>query len=159
MGDSHSPANEKTLYFKLLVCSPGLFAYNRRPNLCSPSLLFKRVRLPFALWTHQWFCCSLLAHVAILFYSPINLSFAGKVTGSFIFKANRGYLPKELREWAMEWILKVLDQGAKHATIKGRVCWRKAFSQDMDLIPWQGPQGIGNLLPKWLKIFQTWWKQ
>lgn len=67
------------------------FFNNCLPN--APHFLYKRAFLSFALWTCLWFWCSLLVLDcnSLLFLN--KPSFAGKITGSFILKVNRIYIP------------------------------------------------------------------
>ena len=76
LSPSCSPANKKTLHLKLLACSNGLFAYNHLSTIKEPSFaLFSGVSAGLDVG-----CLCRLQ----FFYSQINLSFAGKIAGSFI---------------------------------------------------------------------------
>ena len=53
MRDDHNSANEKPLYFKLLVSSNGLFLYKILSQL--PLFLYKSVYLPLPYWAGMRF--------------------------------------------------------------------------------------------------------
>ena len=86
MKDSHSSANEKPLYSNSQF-TPMDFLFTSAFGGSLP-LPYKRAGLPLAsgelLMGFARLSCN-----AILRFSRVNPSFAGKITGSFIFKVNR----------------------------------------------------------------------